>query len=160
MNSDDVIKATSTAMERLRLPAPARPRVEGAEYTFPEDPEELSVTELGQKMLHFSGLHGHAQWRLGQLESKLIAISAEYRIRIQQHGLEWKEKAEVKRPSADVLEAAVLLEHPELMPLFQKKTELEAIEAQLESHVKIYERAWAALSRELARREMEVRAGG
>lgn len=162
MNSEDVIQATATAMGRLRLPAPARSKIEESEYSFPEDcsTESLSSTELGSKMLHFNALLGHTQWRLGQLESKLIAITAEYRIRVQQYGLEWKAAADVKRPSADVLEAAVLTEHTELVPLYQKKTELEAIQAQLESHVKIYERGWAALSRELARREMEVRAGG
>jgi len=160
INSEDIIKATTKSMERLRLPTPARPRIDAAEYTFPEDPEALSITELGSQMLHFNALLGHTQWRLGQLESKLIAIAKEYQIRIQQHGLEWKAQAEVKRPSQEVLEAAVLASHTELMPLCQKKTELEAIQVQLESHVKIYERAWAALSRELARREMENRAGG
>lgn len=160
MNSEDVIKSTATTMSKLRLPTPSKVTVLEAEYEFPSDPESLSSTELGQKMLYFTGLVGHTQWRLGQLESKLIAISKEYSLRIQEHGLEWKEKSEVKRPSAELLEAAVLSEHPELKPMCQKKTELEAIQVQLESHVKIYEKAWASLSRELARREMEVRAGG
>lgn len=141
---------------RQRLPLPAKPREDAAEFEFPEDPDNLSNTQLGQMMLRLSAWHSFGVRRLGEVESELLLVDAEFKLKVNSAGLKIREDLP-GRPAADVVESAVLAQNGELGPLYKRRLELQAIKSQLEPRIKIYEKSWNALSREQARREMEIR---
>ena len=152
--ADEIIKDAEDKLARLRLPLPKRPQG-AAEYDLPT--ETSTSIELGQKMLFFTGLHGYAIRKLGELDGKLAAVDAEYKLKVSTRGIDY---IEGRAQRADIIEANVLKNHPEFEALIKRRTEYQVLHTRLESQVKIYELTWKGLSRELSRREMEVRAGG
>lgn len=137
------------------LPSPAKPKEDSPEYIFPEDPSDLGQNALGQHMMRFASYFGYTQWLLGLADSEYALVDSEYKVHMNIAGLEIREK--LGRVAADVVEAAVLDEDEELTPLYERRQKLTAVKIQLESRLKIYEKMYNALSRELARREMESR---
>lgn len=143
------------AIRAQRLPLPARPKSKDPEFEFPTDPAAVNDVQLGQLMLRFTSWFTWAVRLLGIAESELTLVDTELRLKVNQHGLEVRET--LGRVNADVVEAAVLKERPDLKSMNKRRAELTAVRIQLESRLKIYERGYQALSRELSRREMEAR---
>lgn len=137
------------------FPLPAKPKGDG-EFTFPEDPDSLTNTQLGQLMLRLSAWHSFCLRRLGEVESELLLVEAEHRLKVNVAGLKTREELP-GRPAADVVESAVLAQNGDLEPLYRRRLELLTIKSQLDSRAKIYEKSWQALSRFQAMKEMEVR---
>lgn len=146
-------------LQDLSLPQPRRPATEEKEYDFPEDPDSLTTTELGQLMLRFAGYAGYRMRQLGVLESELVALDREWKLKVGSYGTSIREQLG-GRPSIETVEAYVLNAHPELLPLYKRVTELETVRANLKRQVETYEYAWQALSREQSRRSDQVRTGG
>lgn len=144
------------------LPLPKKPLSVDPEVDFPEDPSALSSTKLSQMMGRFTAWYAYSNRLLGLLESELALVDPEYRLILVQEGLKLRTESEYgKRPSADIIEAAVLLEaDDDLLGLRDRRLELISIKAQLSSRILIYEKCYQALSRELTRREMEARVQG
>ncbi len=155
LNAQEIHDWATERVSAQRLPLPKKPSEKDPEYEFPTDPASLNNPELGQLMLRFAGWYGYAVRLMGTAESELTLIDAEFRLTVNQQGLEIRET--LGRVSADVVEAAVLKEHEELGPMNKRRLELTAVKIQLEARLKIYEKMHLALSRELARREMEAR---
>ena len=115
-------------------------------------------------MLKLAGFYGYAARLLGLLESELVLVESEYRLGINAAGLHLRGSESFgKRPSAEVVEAAVVTaeeehgDHSDLLDLRHRRLELLAVKAQLESRLLIYDKGYAALSREQSRREVESR---
>lgn len=156
LHAQDIHTWAAEKIAKQHLPLPARPRFEGEEFSLPDDPASLTNTELGSWMLRLASLRAYAVRLLGIAESELVLVEQEYRLRVNSAGLQIREELS-GRPAADVVESAVLARDGGIGPLYKRRLELVAVKAQLEPRVKVYEIASVALSRELSRREMEVR---
>ncbi|KKN00880.1 hypothetical protein LCGC14_1133310 [marine sediment metagenome] len=155
IKADDINTWAKEIIGKKRLPAPAKPKGKDPEYTFPDDPSTLSPTGLGQQMMKFASYFGYTQWLLGLADSEFALVDSEYKVNMNVAGIKIRE--DLGRVAADVVEAAVLHEDESLTPLYERRQKLLVIKIQLESRLKIYEKMYNALSRELARREMETR---
>lgn len=160
--SNEQFNSVLKKVESKGLPLPHKPTTKDPEFEFPEDPSGLSGTRLSQMMGRFTAWYAYTQRLLGLLDSELTLVDAEYKLLLVQAGLRLRSESEYgKRPSADIIEGAVLLEaDDDLLGLRDRKLELTAIKVQLASRILIYEKCYQALSRELTRREMEARIQG
>lgn len=154
-----IFKWSIDKMRSSRIPIPAMPDGKDEEYEFPENPDELSSTELGQLMLQVAAYGGKRNVQMGILESELVALDSEYKLKIGVYGVEIRESIG-GRPSQETVEYAVLERHPELMPVYKRTTELKTVQANLRRQIETYQMHWQALSRELSRRFDESRTGG
>ena len=156
VTADEIIKIADDWVGKQRLPVPTRPADKDPEFVYPTDPADLTSIELGQWMARCNGYYVYAVRTLGTIESKLIAVEAEYRLRINAGRQEAVERIG-GRPAAEVVEAEVLRHSEGITPLYKRRLQLLAIKAQLEARARIYEKSFQGLSRELSRREMEAR---
>ena len=143
-------------MAKQRLPLPTKPKGKDPEFAYPEDPSKLVSIEIGQWMSKFTGWLTYTTSLLGRLTSELVLVEAEYRREVDSLCSEVLIDLPGK-PTVKVIEAEVLKQHDELGPLYERRLQLMTIKEILESRVKIYERGYSAMSRELARREMEAK---
>ena len=156
IKADDVLGWAKEKMDTRRLPLPKKPRGRDPQFDFPDDPDALGSNELGQLMMRMASYLGYTQRLLGIADSELALVEAEYRLRVNTAGLEARER--LGRVAADVVEAAVLAENGDLVPLYERRLRLMTVCIQLKSRLSMYEKFYQALSRELSRREMESRA--
>jgi hypothetical protein len=154
MTGKEIFDKATEAVNSKGLPQPRKPNSKDPEFTFPEDPNQIRSIEIGQWMLKFTGFLTYTTRLLGLVDSELVGLDAEYKEAINNYAAETREKIGI-RVNAEVVESAVLKAHPDLEPLYGRKVELNAIRVQLEARAKIYDKGYAAMSRELARREME-----
>ena len=146
---------------KQNLPVPARPKGTDPEIEFPDDPAELTGPELSQKMMRAAGWYAFNEWLRGRCESELVAVDAEYRYLVNTKGNELRQDPVFKNRSGEIIEAEVLLRYSaELSEIQTKRVELLTIKPQLESRSNIYDRLYAALSREQSRRESQTRVTG
>jgi hypothetical protein len=153
----------ATVLEKVgkhNLPLPRKPAYEEKEFEIPTDPDALNTIELGQKMMQSSAFYAYAKRLLGVLEAELIPLEAEYKLRTISLGNIVRRDPTFKSRSAEIIEAEVLSANVELLPLHNRKVELQAIKALLESRADIYDRVYLTLSRELSRRGIESRVQG
>jgi len=155
IKADDINRWAKDIISKKNLPIPKKPAGTDPEFTFPDDPSELSPTKLGQLMMRFTSYFGYTQWLLGLADSEFTLVDSEYKIHMNAAGIEIREA--LGRVAADVVEAAVLKNDSSLTPLYERRQKLMAVRIQLESRLKIYEKMNYALSRELTRRDMEAR---
>ena len=155
-DTKSILEWAKNKMAKYQLPVPSKPKGKDIEFDFPDDPSKLSNAELGQQMLRFASFFGYAQRRFGIVEARYVLVDAEYTTKVNVAGIQIRESEVLgKRPSAEVVEAAVLRDNKELAPLYRRRLQLLTLRVRLESLIKIYERLYAALSRELSRRELE-----
>jgi len=143
-------------MSKQRLPLPTKPKGKDVEFVYPEDPSLLQSIEVGQHMSRFTAWFSYTVSLLGRITSELVLVEAEYRREIDSRCSEVLVDLPGK-PTIKVIEAEVLKQHDELGPLYERRLQLMTIKETLESRVKIYERGYQAMSRELSRREMEAK---
>jgi len=156
VKADEVKAWAEERLAKQRLPLPKKPRGKEPEFEFPEDPDSLSSNRLGQLMLQMAAFGAYAQRLHGLADSEFALVEAEYKIKISAAGIAVRER--LGRVAADVVESVVLGEDKTLGELYERRLQLQTVLTQLESRLKIYENLGKALSRELSRREMEVRA--
>lgn len=156
VESKEILDWAASKLAQQRLPLPAKPETSGSEVSFPVDMSSLKSVELSQWMSQLSGYFGYTTRLLGLVESELVLADAEFKLKVNTFGLDTRERLG-GRPAADVVEAAVLKEHDELTSLYRRRLELLTVKTQLDARAKIYERFYQAFSRELSRREMELR---
>ncbi len=154
VNSDEIKEWANNKMARQGLPVPVKPHGGDPEFEYPEDPSKLTPVQIGQWMAKFTGWFNYATTLLGRVASELVPVEAEYRLKVNTL------RADVldglpSRPAAEVVESEVLKGHDELGPLYKRRLELQTVEKILDARVKIYDRGYQAMSRELTRREME-----
>jgi hypothetical protein len=154
VNSDELKKWGEGKMSRQGLPTPSKPKGKDPEFEYPEDPSKLQSIEVGQWMSRFTGYFNYATSLLGRVASELVLIEAEYRLKVNTLRGEVLDDLP-SRPAADVVESEVLKRNDELAPIYERRLKLLSIEKTLEARAKTYERGYQAMSRELARREME-----
>lgn len=155
----EIFEWSIAKMKASRIPIPAMPDGKDEQYEFPENPDDLTHTELGQLMLRIAAYGGKRNVQLGILESELVALDREYKLKIGVFGIEIREEMG-GRPSHETVEFGVLERHEELMPLYKRMTELEVVRANLRRQCETYQEHWKALSRELSRRYDESKTGG
>lgn len=157
INSKEIFDWSKEAIATQHLPLPAKPRTEDPQFDFPTEPDKLSNIQLGQLMLRMTAYHAYALRLYGMADAEYTVVDTEFKLLASREGLKIRE--EVGRVSADVVESLVVSSgaNNEVIELFQRKTKLEAIKNQLDIRLKIYEKCWQALSRELARRELETK---
>ncbi len=161
MNATEVSSAEIRAwaegkMGKQGLPLPTKPKGKDPKFEYPEDPSKLVSIEIGQWLAKFTGWLTYTMSLLGRVTSELVLVEAEFRLSI--NSLRSEVLADLSgRPAAEVVEAEVLTRHKELRPLYKRRLQLLTIKETLESRVKIYERGYSAMSRELSRREMEAK---
>lgn len=156
VDSKDVLDWAKRNMKRHKLPEPVKPRGEDPELSFPDDPDRLSSAKLGQLMLRTTSFLAWALKLYGLADSEYALVEAEYKIQINARGV--NKRKEMGRVAADVIEAAVLADDEgELGELYERKLKLQTVRTQLDNRIKIYEKCYAALSRELSRRELEAK---
>ena len=155
VNADEINTWAGERIAKQNLPLPAKPRYEDPEFQFPDDPADLTMMQLGQLMLRFAGFLGYSIHLLGLAESELTLVESELNGKVA--GLSGPVRTALGRVKAEVIENAVLSNNPQLIPLHKRRLELTAIITRLGSMTKIYEKMYQALSRDLARREVESR---
>ncbi len=155
VNADEINTWAGERIAKQNLPLPAKPRPGDPEYLFPDDPSDLSTMQLGQLMLRFAGFLGYAVHLLGLAESELTLVESELAGKVA--GLAGPVRAALGRVKATEVENTVLSNNPQLVPLHKRRLELTAVITRLEPMTKIYEKMYQALSRDLARREVESR---
>ena len=155
LNSKEIFTWAEERISRKRFPLPSQPKTpELEEYEYPVDPSRLSGPELGQWLQRMYAWFGYGQRLLGLAESELVTVEAEYKLKVNTESLRIRDNLS-GRPSADLVEAAVLQENEYLVALLKRKLELTTIRTELESRLKIYDIQGRALSRELTRRGQE-----
>lgn len=158
LTGDEVIGWTRDRFAELNLPMPAKPQHVG-QYTFPEDPDELTGPEVAQLMLRLAGFCAHIFKLLAIVESEGVALEREWRLRIGEYTTEVRAKLG-GRPAHDTVEIAVVTQHEELRPLYNRMTQLEVVRTRLRRYVEMYQVGYQAMSREASRRSDQLRAGG
>jgi len=156
VSAKDVQEWASDRLSKQRIPLPKQPKAKEAEFVLPEDPDDLTLSELGQHMLRLNAYFAYTRRLLGILEGELVPVEAEYKLKINMGRASLGEELG-KRPGYDTVEAAVLADNEELGPLYERRLQLLAVKTQLQARLDIYERSWTALSREQSRRELEAR---
>ena len=152
----DIFDEATRKVNAKGLPQPKQPLVEDPEFQFPADPNNITSVEIGQWLYKFTGYFNHATRLIGLVESELVGLDAEYKLQIHSRSMDVRGQTS-GRPNADVVEALVLRDNPSLEPLYSRRLELQTIKAQLEARIRIYEKGYQAMSRELARRDMEAK---
>ncbi len=156
MTGKEIFDKATAAVNSKNLPQPSKPESKDPEFTFPEDPNQLKSIEVGQWMLRLTSYLVYAIRLLGLVDSELVGISSEYKLANNKYLREAREDIG-GRVTAEVVEIGVLRAHPDLEPLYSRQVELNAIKVQLEARIKVYDQAYAAMSREITRREVEKR---
>ncbi len=156
VDSSEIKEWAEKKMSKQGLPLPAKPTGKDVEFEYPEDPSKLTSIEISQWMAKFIGWFNWTTTLLGRVASELVLIEAEYRLKVNAFRADVLEGLP-SRPAAEVVEATVLKEHDELKPIYERRLKLLSVEKSLDSRAKIYERGYAAMSRELSRREMETK---
>lgn len=142
-------------MSSSGFPTPKKPDTEDTEIKLPSDPSKITSIELAQKLATAAAWHSYCVYRLGQLESELVLLQAEYKLKLNILSIPIRNK--LGRQSADVIEAAVLGENEELMPDYTRIMELLSIKEVLTARINVYDKFYSALSREQSRRDTESR---
>lgn len=155
VSATDVQEWANDRLSKQRVPLPRQPRAKESEFALPEDPDDLTLSELGQHMLRLNAYFAYARRLLGVLEGELVPIEAEYKLKINASRVTLGDELG-KRPGFDTVEAAVLTTNEELGPLYERRLRLLTIKAGLQARLDIYESSWKALSREQSRRELEA----
>ena len=159
LDSKAILRWVQEKMEKLRLPAPARPKYKDPEFIIPADPSSLTTTELGQRMLQTAGWYAYCQRMFGLCESELVLVDAEFKLKV--NIIAYELRKELGRVNQEAIESiAVAKNKEELSPLYERRLQLTAVKKRLESQLLIYERVYQALSREQSRRELEARVSG
>ncbi len=157
VNATEVQEWANEKLSQQRVPLPKQPIAKEATFQLPEDPDDLTLSELGQHMLRLNAYYAYARRLLGILEGELVPVEAEYKLKVTAAGNKIRGSGEIgKRPSADVVEAEVLSDSEDLGPLYERRLKLLTIKAQLQARLDIYERSYQAMSRELTRRSIEA----
>jgi hypothetical protein len=156
MKAKDTLSWVDDKMKEHRLPRPKKPKGRDPEFEFPDDPSKLNSSQLGKLMMRYTAFYGYAQYLYGMADSEYTLVDEDYRTKINQLGIAVRE--DLGRVSADVVEAEVLNRNKkEFAKLKERRRKLIAVRTQVEARLKIYERFYNALSRDLARREIESR---
>ncbi len=155
VDSEEIMEWAKEKMKKQRLPTPKKPSYTDPKLEFPDDPDDLSSNQLGQSMLKMTAYLGWAISLYGIADSEYALVDSEYRVNVNSLGIE--KRKELGRLSADVIEAAVLADNGSLGELYERRLKLQTVRIQLDNRIKIYEKYYAALSRELSRRELEAK---
>ncbi len=155
VSSKDIMDWTKEKMQKHHLPTPLKPEYTDPKLDFPDDPDDLSSNKLGQLMLQMTAFLGWALSLYGLADSEFALVDSEYKVQVNSLGIE--KRKELGRLSADVIEAAVLADNEDLGELYERRLKLQTVRIQLDNRIKIYEKFYAALSRELSRRELEAK---
>lgn len=156
-NSKEILETVQKKIAELNLPVPPKPATDDTEMQLPPDPSLLSSTALAQKLMRASSWFGYVQRLIGVLESELVLLNAEYKIKVNVLGIPVRNK--LGKQNKEVIESIVLNENKDIMPLYTRIQELTSIRETLNSRMEIYHKFYAALSREQSRRESESRVG-
>ena len=154
-NANEMYKQVTTKIEKLGLPIPPKPAGKDTDIQLASDPSEMTSSELGTKLSKAAAWFGHCQYLLGVLESELTLLEAEYNLKLNLASIPVRER--LGRQNGAVIEAAVLEENSDLMPAYTRRAELLSIRETFTARLNIYDRFYAALSREQSRREAEMR---
>ena len=155
MDANKIHEQVLEKMSKSGFPAPSKPSSKDEEITLPPDPSVLTSIELAQKLSKAAGWFSYCQYRLGQVESELVLQEAEYKIKLNLASIPIRQK--LGRQNADVIEATVIADNPELEVKFSRIAELTSIKESLESRLSVYDKFYSALSREQSRRDTESR---
>lgn len=155
IKAKDINEWAMGRIKGLGLPLPRKSKGTDPEFSFPDDPDEMTSTEVGQLMFRFADWFAYATRLLGMVDSELVLVESEYKLKVNMRGIKLREK--LGRVSADVIESAVLAKDGDITEIYKRRLELLAIKTHLEARTKIYERGYQAMSRELTRREMGTR---
>ncbi len=155
MDANKIYKKVEDKMSKSGFPIPSKPSSDDFEIQLPPDPSTITSIELAQKLSRSAAWHSYCTYRLGQVESELVLLEAEYRLHLNQASIPIRES--LGRQNAEVIEAATLEKHEELMPQYIRIMELKSIKEVLDARVSVYDKFYSALSREQSRRDTESR---
>lgn len=155
---DERLNFLKKTINEFKLANPIRPENFGKDFSFPEDLHIISVAELGKLMGQLAAFRGYVTRLLGTQESIQVLVNSTYEVMLGSAMYEIsKEAREGPRLVKDILMALALESSEDLMWLWNEKNSLEAITVKLRSQLTIYDQHYAALSRELSRRDTEAR---
>lgn len=137
-------------LDNLGLPLPSPPTPESRELTLPQNLGDLSDGEISQHLAMWTNLIASASYREAIASSNAVATAEEVKVRVRKYLLAWP--ADDKKTTVTEREAKAHME-PEIRKLGVQKIHLETVERLLKAVLKGYEAKYAAISRELSRRE-------
>ena len=137
-------------LDKLGLPLPSDPTPEARELTLPQNLGSLADEEISQHLAMWTNLIASASYREAIASSNAVATAEEVKVRVRKYLLAWP--AEDKKTTVTEREAKAHME-PEIRRLVIQKIHLETVERLLKAVLKGYEAKYAAISRELSRRE-------
>lgn len=155
----ELFKRAVEKVSKHNLPLPKKPRFEDAEFEIPEDPDDLTTIELGQKMMQATAFYGYCKRLLGILDAELGLLDTTYNRIVAQRGNILRIDPVLKNRSGEIIEAAVLAQGEDLTPMLSRRMELRSIKSLLEARLDIYEKTYTNLSREITRRDVESKGG-
>lgn len=155
---DAAVARSRELMEQIGLPSPRRPDKMEKEYDFPDNPAGLSSTELGQKMMALMAWYGYAAKHLGVQDAQLTAMKSVFEIMIGKAMVDIAKLSAI-RLVKDQQFAMALDKDGELAAFYSRMLEKQVFADTLRAQVQVYEKQWAALSREQSRRSEDHRPG-
>jgi class 3 adenylate cyclase len=156
---DEALRWVDDMFAKQHLPIPGKPKGKDPQFELPDDPDALKSPRLGDLMMRMSAWLSRSQYLYGLADSELVIVDKEFARELAERGPDIRER--IGRVAADVVEATMMNENEdeELEELYKRRVKLLSVTKRLESMIKIYERGYQALSRELSRRELEARRG-
>lgn len=153
----NALESANKILKDLGAPSPEKPKEFDKKFEFPTDVSRLKIHELGNQMLMFAAFRSYCDSQLASLESSMIILSGVYEIILGYEMFTIQNEHTGGRLVKEQMIAAAIQENTILNDLWQRKLEREAVINSLKAKYRMFDQSYQALSRELARREIESR---
>lgn len=152
----DAIQRAEALIENSGLPVPTRPQGLGKEYSFPTDPIQIDMQQLGKLRMQLAAYLGYTKLLLGGEDMAYTALKKAYDIRMDLHAQHVIDTSNATRPPGrETAQVIAMARNPEMKEIYQDLIEREAKVKKLQTQADIYQGHLDALSREQSRRESE-----
>lgn len=148
-NSEAVSRATNQVLE-LGLPLPGKPGEE--ELEWPENVATLSSHDLAHHISYWTAWASYSRWHLARVETDETAFEETYK-RCQDKLIA---NSKNDRRTVTELKASVSGD-PDLVKFKKQLLRASALKKMLASLLDGYEKKYATISREISRREAEIK---
>lgn len=150
------LKKADALVSKLGLPTPAQPdRRDGVVVEWPDNIGDLTPDDLGEQMTWWTGWSSYARYHLARVETDLSANEEAERLNMAKH---------MFRSSGDydtvTASKAAYIQRPDAMAAAGLIQELSAQKMLISALLEGYEKKYETISREISRRQGDVKYSG
>ena len=149
IKSSDIMKWAKNELKRQKVMVP----------DYPEDQTSLTEAELSVYMGEFSAMYSWCTRLLGLTEAELTVLESEVELKISKYTGKARQQENGKL-TKDQQRAWILGNEEELTESYEKLQNLIALQTMLEAACRACDKSAQALSRDLTRREIEIKKRG